>query len=312
MQIPKEILNLFPTWQYQCPKCGSHLGYEPIEHCIKCGAKFTPEQARVPPRFLKNPKATSDFAHKVLAPKLSPKMRVLLFKYFTTIFSDGFESNDFSAWTGTSCHANNTLQVQSVEKKQGTYASKHILAASHAQDDSYCYKDIISQTTCFMRLYVKITEVAGKYDSRRFGIMQVVGATGAHSGGTYQYAGVYFLADRKLQLVCRTTVGNIYDTSATTLTLNQWYCIELKFVEHASAGEVRVYLDGIEVADLTNTGLNTAVWSGIDSVQCGSSNGYYNEAETHATFYTDCVVVADAYIGPLPAASQLIHVINPP
>ena len=51
--LPKEVLDLFPIWEYQCPKCGAYLGYEPVEYCVKCGARFTPEQAVFRRDFLK-------------------------------------------------------------------------------------------------------------------------------------------------------------------------------------------------------------------------------------------------------------------
>lgn len=215
----------------------------------------------------------------------------------TEIFSDGFESGDYSAWTDVSVDPDNTLEVQSGQKHHGTYGSKHILAPNNIQEPCYCYKDIDAQTTIFMRLYVKITEASLPLANRCFIFMMLRGFLGA--GVSYRYADLGVISSsRYLFLRYRTSAGEQTDTSSTTLDLNTWYCIELKFVEHATNGEVRVYLNDVEVEDLTHTGLNTAVWTGVKSVQCGSSSGWENEVGSYATFYTDCVVVADAYIGP--------------
>ena len=59
----------------------------------------------------------SEYAHKVLAPKLSSKQREFLFKYFTELFSDGFESGDFSAWDLTQ----NNVSVETDNPHHGSY-----------------------------------------------------------------------------------------------------------------------------------------------------------------------------------------------
>ena len=151
--LPKEVLDLFPIWEYQCPKCGAYLGYEPVEYCVKCGARFTPEQARVPPRFLKNYKAMSEFAHKVLAPKLTEKQRQLLFKYFTTIFEDSFESGDFSAWTGG---VGGTHTVTSEKSYQGSYSAKADFGNS---DNCFHYKSITATNPLWRRGYFYLDSI---------------------------------------------------------------------------------------------------------------------------------------------------------
>ena len=92
VKLPKEVLSLFPTWEYRCPCCSTYVESN-ISFCPNCKMPFDEKKWRVPPRFFKSHEAMSDYAHKVLAPKLSPIQRELLFKYFTELFSSGWENS---------------------------------------------------------------------------------------------------------------------------------------------------------------------------------------------------------------------------
>ena len=115
VKLPKDVLSLFPTWEHRCPRCSTYVEVN-SSFCPKCKTAFNEKKLRVPPRFLKSYEAMSEYAHKVLAPKLTAKERELLFKYFTEMFSDGFESGDFSEWTGTS----GSSAVSSVQSHSGS------------------------------------------------------------------------------------------------------------------------------------------------------------------------------------------------
>ena len=85
IKLPKDVLNLFPMWEYQCPNCELYIESK-VDACPKCNTPFDKLRWRVPPRFHRSYKALSEYAHKVLAPKLSPEKRELLFQYFTEYF----------------------------------------------------------------------------------------------------------------------------------------------------------------------------------------------------------------------------------
>ena len=110
VKLPKEVLNLFPKWEYRCPCCNIY-GESNAAFCPKCRTSFDEKKWRVPPRFLKNHEAMSEYAHKVLAHKLAPEQRKLLFEYFTELFSDDFESEDFSEWDGNSTSSGCVTEV---------------------------------------------------------------------------------------------------------------------------------------------------------------------------------------------------------
>src|SRR3989337_2094782 len=130
MNIPYWLLPMLPMWEYICPKC--RKGVKQSAHqCTHCSEKF-PLAIRVPPSFLKDPEKLEAYVHKHIFPRVSEFERNYLTKYFTVIFSDGFESGDFSAWTGTV----GGPTVSNVQAHHGTYSCR---ASGSAY--IYCYKD---------------------------------------------------------------------------------------------------------------------------------------------------------------------------
>jgi hypothetical protein len=87
---------------------------------------------------------------------------------------------------------------------------------------------------------------------------------------------------------------------SATISTGEWHCLEVKYVVSLTAGELGVWLDGEEVFTVTaqNTGSTT-----VDTVNIGLCD--YSTIST--TVNVDCVVVADAYIGP-ETAETLIEV----
>jgi len=112
-KLPKEVLNLFPTWEYCCPDCGTYVDSD-VVFCPNCKIVRNEGEWRVPPRFLKNPEAMSNYAHDVLAPKLTQEERGLLFQYFTEFLNSGWEDSggsdltDNGKWSGSGSGSGNT------------------------------------------------------------------------------------------------------------------------------------------------------------------------------------------------------------
>ena len=195
----------------------------------------------------------------------------------TTIFSDGFESGDFSAWTGTTVSAGCTLEVSSTYPHYGNYSAHSIVVPGQLY--AFCYKDIAAQFTIYLRMYIKFVEgiASGEelmlIDTRdpRF-IWKL-----SRSANTY-YMGIYAVQ------------GSYYSAAIPNITDGIWHCIEIGGYINDTTGWAKGYLDGTLYVDQTN--LNTTT-TGITNVRFGNcySFGYANE------FYFDCVVVADAYIG---------------
>jgi len=271
VKLPKEVLNLFPTWEYRCLSCGTYVESN-TSFCPKCKTAFDEKRWRVPPRFLKSREAMSEYAHKVLAPKLTPKQRELVFQYFTELFSDGFESGDFSAWTGTS----GSPSITTDPVHHGTYAMQ--------VDAAYEYvKKILSeQSIIYYRFYFRITALS----SMEIALV----TTGSSTIGTLQ-----ILSGGNIRYTYRNGSSTEYLPSyggyAANLQTNTWYCLEIKHTIDGSNGEVQFWLDKTSCGSAS--GLDTDNYGNVTQVILGR---YYGSGTCTVT--ADCVVVADTYIGP--------------
>jgi hypothetical protein len=204
--------------------------------------------------------------------------------YATNIFSDGFESGDLSAWTGT--HGNPT--VTSGNAVEGTY--KTVLNTSPA----YFYKIISGENDrLWFRVYVNfsVSPTAGEYC--RLMIMGVQGVANivelAVQGGSPPH------------WACRFYNGSYgdYVTSTTTADALIYHCLEIN-VNFSSAGGqydggYAFYVDGSELTDLRAPNCDTGSRY-IDTISCDE----YCPIGTPPTIYYDSCAVADSYIGPIP------------
>jgi len=213
--------------------------------------------------------------------------------FATTIFSDGFESGDFTAWTGTYLQDGQTLEVIAAAKHHGTYGL-HVAFVADWKVHEECYKQITGVTTIYARVYTKfntlpasnnavfyVLTLAGdywQYEIAEIGVLR--------SGSAEKWQCRYLSAGTTM------TTTNIASPAPTT---GQWYCLEVEAVISNTVGEVHVWIDGTE--RFTLTGLDNDGFGNIDFVRVGLEKAD-NIQTTYPDIYVDCVVVADAYIGP--------------
>ena len=275
MRVPFWLLRLLPMWSYICPACRKEVEKNSCE-CPHCGEKYG-SPVRVPPKVLKDAKALEDYVHKHVFPRVSRAQRDYLAQYFTEIFSNGFEEGDFSAWTSTT-QTGTTLEVQSGTVHCGDYAM-HAVGGTGGVS-CFAEKSLSLGSDNHMRFYLyRVANAPVRYGGFRRSTW-AVSCEVTVSGGYWR---VMFMAGGGANTVTSTTVA------AKT---GEWQCVELYYKVHASEGEVRVFVDGAEVEDLTQTGLNTTGET-PDKIRVGLEADY---ATSEA--YFDCVIVADAYIGP--------------
>jgi hypothetical protein len=273
VKLPKEVLNLFPTWEYRCPDCSTYIESN-ISFCPNCKTAFDEKRWRVPPRFLKSHKSMSEYAHKVLAPKLTPKQRELLFHYFTELFSDGFESGDFSAWTGTS----GSPSVVGSPVHHGSYA------AEFDTDGEYVQKTFTATSAFYCRFYIRVSAVPTSNGEDLCFLTAI--------GTAQDVIRVYFIqvggiVRFRIRFEPTSTNYDYYWTPST----DTWYCIEVGVLVDGSNGEVHGYVDGSHV--INQTGLDTDDYGDIQDIKIGS-----RWLDFTCTVNIDCVAVADTYIGP--------------
>ena len=266
MHLPKQVLDLFPIWEYQCPNCNTYV--EPdVSFCPNCKVLFNALKWRVIPRFLKSKKVMGEYAHKVLAPKLNPKQRELLFKYFTVIFSDGFESGNFNAWTSS------TGAIIASPVHHGNYAAE-------LDPGEEAEKSIGSQNLVYMRTYVRWTTNPSSGNEMRllrspnnYYIIHIY-----NDAGTIKWQLRAWKSDSTWELVTFATPNP---------TTGVFYSVELR-AQRNTAGGASLWVDGALLGSIVGTTNDTAT-TGVDITSVNAPAG--------GKVYHDCVVVADA--GPI-------------
>lgn len=278
MRMPFWLLRILPVWDYICPRCRTEVP-ENSHECLHCHERYQ-IPLKVPSAILKDRERLERYVHEVIFPKVTPLHRTYLAQFFTEIFNDGFESGDFSAWDSTT--GSPTIVTDPVH--HGTYAMEATGTAG-----IYATKTI-SETTVFVRAYFKwstLYSYPGSDNSVTSPIRLQIGASIATKLNVWSdYVRGYI-------------AGQFYGGSATIST-GEWHCLEVKYVVSLTAGELGVWLDGEEVFTVKaqDTGSTT-----VDTVNIGLCD--YSTIST--TVNVDCVVVADAYIGP-ETAETLIEV----
>jgi len=185
----------------------------------------------------------------------------------TEIFSDGFESGNFSAWTSTT----GTPTTQGTTVHHGLYAMKVDATTTYATKTFASAKTLI-----YARLYIRFSGLptSGGY-IRVFGNTvpdwSPVTIEVCNDAGTIKW---------------RVRIVSTY-LAATGPSVDTWYCIEFK--ADASDDTWEFFVDGSSV--LNGTDFQSTNSTGIQVGIFGFSGSV-----TWNTFF-DCVVVADAYIG---------------
>ena len=197
-------------------------------------------------------------------------------QFFTELFSDGFESGDFSAWTGT----NGAIAVVGSPVHHGSYACQV------DANQEYVYTSFAGQTALYARVYVRWTVNpssgssytmfwcgTGALSSRViFGV--------ANEAGTVKWRLGAYVVPSTFEYITFGSPAPQVDT---------WYCVELQNVAD-TAGGAFLYVDGNLIGSVVGTTLP-------DSLGFLTLGTYSNLPSSGAGFY-DCAVVADAYIGP--------------
>jgi len=208
------------------------------------------------------------------------------------IFEDGFESGDFSNWSGTTA-SSGTISVTNANPKQGTYNARSELSGS-GERKAYCYKSGFNEGIIHVRLYVMFKDAipsASTSDGisimyvrnvdNTAGLFQVsVGYTNSRWQGNYRKAGTW------------TTWNN----ASHTASLDTWYCVEAAYYVHATEGYFKVWVN--ETLIFEDTNIDTSQNGNAGEVRVGVHSSYSTNSLSHKVDI-DCVVVDSSYIGPL-------------
>jgi hypothetical protein len=193
----------------------------------------------------------------------------------TQFFSDGFESGDFSAWTGTVL----SPTVVTLPVYHGSYSVESRVVGE------YCYKNVSGASTIFVRTYFRFD--AAIASGHRVALMHLrPGANGylvyvANVGGTLKWS---------IRSLHGTTFW-VY-SSMFTPVIDTWYCVEFYLFLANGTGDAKLYINGVELTDVSQSNLSNA--GGITTVRLGQEDSYGDNYTAH----WDDVVFSDSYIGP--------------
>jgi Concanavalin A-like lectin/glucanases superfamily len=172
------------------------------------------------------------------------------------MFSDGFESGDFSAWTLAKTGGDGSAVVQSSIVSSGSYAAQ-----------------LSESSTSGSKAYARKTFATAQQDLTASGDFQVLqqGASGGNvpffrfftSGGTRIISLFRQNGNGKIQV----GYGGANFATSATLGLNTWVNLQLHVVIAGGASTVEVLKDGTLIYQTTSVGLGT---SGVSLVQIGN------------------------------------------
>lgn len=223
----------------------------------------------------------------------------------TTLFSDGFESGDLSAWTGTTTTSGDTVTVESSNPHCGIY-NVQFYCDGDVNEYASVYETLGSaQGLINTRKYFKFASLPSS-NTDRFNLL--VHSTGVED--SFVYVQVYNDAGSvKWRLVYRDGASVLTTLSSETISVDIWYSVELYTkVADGSDGECAIYVDGSSVCSAS--GIDTDNYGNVLTIRFGV---WWKSYSTGITIYGDCAVIADAYIGPETAAPESVSlVLNTP
>jgi hypothetical protein len=210
--------------------------------------------------------------------------RLVSFASATVIFADGFESGNFSAWTGVKTYS---PEIVSDVVHDGSYA-----AFCNNTGIRVCYKEVMPVNHLFIRAYYKFGAMSVEWAIHGLGyfvehdMVQIVAMFAiAHITGSNYFWWFEAINGTDLQDV---------SSSSFTLDVNHWYCMELEMFVDGSAGYTKLYVDGVLAASL----------DGVDNDYYGpigrAGAGQVFESRNNEPVWWDCCVIADSYIGLAP------------
>jgi len=214
----------------------------------------------------------------------------------STIFENGFEEGNFSAWTGTNVYQGQFLTCvtatgEATPPHHGTYQAKAEINGSLPSTSAYAYKDLpTTNTTTNLRCYVYLSTYYTPWQPHETYL-----ATIAQDDSILCQIGLTETTG-ELVFIAFANGNTIILYSTKTLTTGVWHCIEMQRIQDQENGEYHVWLDETELTEFRLTNLNTSSLI-ADRIYVGNYHGCAAHPPNQVTFYIDCVKVSSTYIG---------------
>ena len=208
------------------------------------------------------------------------------------LFEDGFESGDFSKWTGTTTTSGETATVASYRPYSGNYHGRFTSNGGSGVEHGYSFKTL-NEEKVYARGYFRVVRGLPLSDNNdRFYLIRFRAGDQSLTGvGIRRYNGV-----ERWMVYGRDGSSWVWPTYVTSpsIEMNRWYCIELDWQKHASQGKIEVYIDGQKIFEIT--GINTSYFGNVNSVQFGLINDA--GVQNNLIVYVDSSAISKTYIGP--------------
>jgi hypothetical protein len=211
------------------------------------------------------------------------------------LFTDSFESGDFSNWDGTQTTTGATLSVNDEFSRVGTHSALFTSDGSDALETAYLYKNVESSPDIFARGYFLATSFTATGNYSRFYF-----AAFAVSGQTVAMAGCLTSGNTTWWRLAVTNGSNLVITDTETGTvLNQWYRFELQWAQGETDGYCKLYVNDELVCSVQ--GINTTAYGSVNSADFG----IVMSEDAQTSFYLNYVQVSRVSLGPLPIPEDI-------
>jgi peptidoglycan/xylan/chitin deacetylase (PgdA/CDA1 family) len=204
----------------------------------------------------------------------------------SVLFSDGFESGSFSAWTGTSVTTGETATVVNTLHQSGSYSAHFSTHGGSAVARAYCYENLPNQPQLYALAYVYFNNTISLNTYNNLWLIQF-----RDSGGSAIAS--FGMSQSSTSMRWATMYGGQTKAFASSgPTAHVWYAVEAFFTKTASGKALAIYVNGTQVASLS---INT---SGANSIAQARFGIAYCDAGYKYSVYLDTAIIDTKYITP--------------
>jgi hypothetical protein len=217
--------------------------------------------------------------------------------YAATLFGDGYETGDYSAWTDKANSAGSIMGMSETTVFEGHYSADCIIGDTIGSY-AYTYYTFSAVPVLYHREYIRVSTLPPSgAETDLFGIMDYAG-TGTHlgtiaiqnDGSNYRW---------KIEYYANGVVESAYSTQVD-IKANTWYYIEIMVKSGLGTGQVAVWIaeDLTTINEASPTINLTNLVNGDKPVGTVFFGGYVTGANYPVQIYSDSVVVSDTWTGP--------------
>ena len=216
-------------------------------------------------------------------------LRAVTRSYVPVLFEDGFESGNFSAWSGTRTSSGENATVVNDTVLYGNYSAMFVSDGGLGFESACSYLALAPSSELYARGYVNVVGSGITNDNNRFYLITLrAGSNNVAYAGWRKIGGVV-----RWNLLVRNGTGWASAYSSIIPSLNRSYSVELHWVKNTTEGYSELWVDGALVMSILK--VNTSDFGSVDEVRFGLAE-LYNCAST--VVYADDFVASKAYIGP--------------